>query len=105
MGSAKKSITNAKAGFQKSRKRSKLKLMWSFVGNKQNQRWLWRAIDHETGEVLAYVIGLLCAQELSVPCEKPFAFQNVKESMISFLAYSSISMNLASSYDVNIFWT
>jgi len=31
--------------------------MWSFVGNKQNQRWLWHAIDHETGEVLAYVIG------------------------------------------------
>ena len=31
--------------------------MWSFVGNKGNQRWLWHAIDHETGEVLAYVIG------------------------------------------------
>ncbi len=31
--------------------------MWSFIGNKQNQRWLWHAIDHETGEVLAYVIG------------------------------------------------
>lgn len=31
--------------------------MWSFVGSKQNQRWLWHAIDHETGEVLAYVIG------------------------------------------------
>ena len=31
--------------------------MWSFVGNKRNQRWLWHAFDHETGEVLAYVIG------------------------------------------------
>jgi insertion element IS1 protein InsB len=31
--------------------------MWSFVGSKKNQRWLWHAIDHETGEVLAYVIG------------------------------------------------
>ena len=31
--------------------------MWSFVGSKANQRWLWHAIDHETGEVLAYVIG------------------------------------------------
>lgn len=31
--------------------------MWSFVGKKQNKRWLWHAIDHETGEVLAYVIG------------------------------------------------
>lgn len=31
--------------------------MWSFVQNKGNQRWLWHAISHETGEVLAYVIG------------------------------------------------
>jgi insertion element IS1 protein InsB len=31
--------------------------MWSFVGNKQDQRWLWHAIDHRTGEVLAYVFG------------------------------------------------
>ena len=31
--------------------------MWSFIGNKKNQRWLWHAIDHETGEVLASVIG------------------------------------------------
>lgn len=31
--------------------------MWSFVGSKANQRWLWHAIDHRTGEVLAYVFG------------------------------------------------
>lgn len=31
--------------------------MWSFVGNKCNQRWLWHAIDHKTGEVLAYTFG------------------------------------------------
>jgi insertion element IS1 protein InsB len=31
--------------------------MWSFVGKKQDQRWLWHAIDHWTGEVLAYVFG------------------------------------------------
>ena len=31
--------------------------MWSFVGNKSNQRWLWHAIDHRTGEILAYVLG------------------------------------------------
>ena len=31
--------------------------MWSFVGRKANQRWLWHAIDHRTGEVLAYVFG------------------------------------------------
>lgn len=30
--------------------------MWSFVQSKANQRWLWHAISHETGEVLAYVI-------------------------------------------------
>jgi insertion element IS1 protein InsB len=31
--------------------------MWSFVKSKSNQRWLWHAIDHKTGEVLAYVFG------------------------------------------------
>jgi insertion element IS1 protein InsB len=31
--------------------------MWSFVGKKGNQRWLWHAIDHHTGAVLAYVFG------------------------------------------------
>ena len=31
--------------------------MWSFVRIKSNQRWLWHAIDHNTGEVLAYVFG------------------------------------------------
>lgn len=30
---------------------------WSYVGNKSNQRWLWHAIDHATGKVLAYVFG------------------------------------------------
>jgi transposase-like protein len=31
--------------------------MWSFVGKKQEPRWLWHAIDHCTGAVLAYVFG------------------------------------------------
>jgi insertion element IS1 protein InsB len=31
--------------------------MWSFVQSKQQQRWLWWAIDHETGQVLAYVLA------------------------------------------------
>ena len=31
--------------------------MWSYVGNKDNPRWLWHAIDHGTGAVLAYVFG------------------------------------------------
>jgi insertion element IS1 protein InsB len=31
--------------------------MWSYVGRKKDQRWLWHAIDHRTGQVLAYVLG------------------------------------------------
>ena len=31
--------------------------MWSCVRNKGNPRWLWHAIDHHTGKVLAYVFG------------------------------------------------
>jgi insertion element IS1 protein InsB len=31
--------------------------MWSYVGKKANQRWLWQAVDHETGIVLAYTFG------------------------------------------------
>lgn len=31
--------------------------MWSFVKSKQQQRWLWHAIDHATGQVLAYVLA------------------------------------------------
>jgi insertion element IS1 protein InsB len=31
--------------------------MWSYVGNKENQRWLWHAIDHDSGEILAYTFG------------------------------------------------
>ena len=31
--------------------------MWSFVGTKESARWLWHALDHRTGRVLAYVVG------------------------------------------------
>ena len=31
--------------------------MWGFVGSKAHQRWLWHAIDHLTGVVLAYALG------------------------------------------------
>ena len=31
--------------------------MWSYVGKKREPRWLWHAIDHYTGQVLAYVFG------------------------------------------------
>jgi insertion element IS1 protein InsB len=36
---------------------SELDEMWSFVRSKANPRWLWHAIDHHTGKVLAYVFG------------------------------------------------
>ena len=31
--------------------------MWSCVGAKTTERWLWHALDHRTGRVLAYVVG------------------------------------------------
>ena len=31
--------------------------MWGFVGSTSQQRWLWHAIDHHTGQILAYVFG------------------------------------------------
>jgi insertion element IS1 protein InsB len=31
--------------------------MWSFVDKKKEPRWLWHAIDHWSGRVLAYVFG------------------------------------------------
>jgi len=36
---------------------SELDEMWSYVRSKANPRWLWHAIDHHTGKVLAYVCG------------------------------------------------
>lgn len=40
-----------------SRLEGELDEMWSFVQKKENQRWLWHAIDHSSGKVLAYVLG------------------------------------------------
>jgi insertion element IS1 protein InsB len=37
--------------------RSELDEMWSFVKAKTHLRWLWHAIDHGSGKVLAYVFG------------------------------------------------
>jgi insertion element IS1 protein InsB len=31
--------------------------MWSFVKRKKEPRWLWHAMDHRSGKVLAYVFG------------------------------------------------
>ena len=36
---------------------SELDEMWSYVAKKSQPRWLWHAIDHHTGQVLAYVFG------------------------------------------------
>jgi len=36
---------------------SELDEMWSYVGKKAEPRWLWHAIDHSSGTVLAYVFG------------------------------------------------
>ncbi len=36
---------------------AKVDEMWSFVQSKQQQRWLWWAIDHDSGRVLAYVLA------------------------------------------------
>ena len=36
---------------------SELDEMWSFVARKRNLRWLWHAIDHHTGRMLANVFG------------------------------------------------
>ena len=52
---------------------SELDEMWSYVGKKANPRWLWHAIDHHTGKVLASVFGrrkdkvFLCLQTLLEP--------------------------------------
>jgi insertion element IS1 protein InsB len=36
---------------------SELDEMWSYVGKKAELRWVWHAIDHHSGQVLAYVFG------------------------------------------------
>ncbi len=36
---------------------SELDEMWAYVGKKAHPRWLWHAIDHHTGKVLASVFG------------------------------------------------
>jgi insertion element IS1 protein InsB len=31
--------------------------MWAFVGSKKQPRWLWEALDHQTGKILASTFG------------------------------------------------
>jgi insertion element IS1 protein InsB len=53
---------------------SELDEMWSCAGKKAEPRWLWHAIDHHSGTVLAYVFGrrkdavFLQLQALLEPC-------------------------------------
>jgi insertion element IS1 protein InsB len=56
---------------------SELDAMWSYVGKKAEPRWLWHAIDHRSGTVLAHVFGrrkdevLLELKDLLAPCSIP----------------------------------
>jgi insertion element IS1 protein InsB len=53
---------------------SALDEMWSYVRKKAEPRWLWHAIDHHSGTMLAYVFGrrkdtvFLELQDLLKPC-------------------------------------
>ena len=59
--------------------------MWSDVGDKTQQRWLWHAIDHQTGVILAYVLGprqdavFLQLQGLFVPFGIPHFYTDAAE--------------------------
>lgn len=53
--------------------------MWSFVGDKSHQYWLWWAIDHSTGEPLAFHFGTREHQNLDelLALLKPFNINTV----------------------------
>jgi insertion element IS1 protein InsB len=38
--------------------------MWSFVGSKKQPWWLWEALDHQTGRIVAYTFGRRADQVL-----------------------------------------
>ena len=38
-------------------KEAELDEMWSFVGSKKQPRWLWEALDHQTGQIVASTFG------------------------------------------------
>ena len=42
---------------EKQNQEAEMDEMWSYVGKKEQQRWLWHAIDHQTNKVLAYTFG------------------------------------------------
>ena len=43
--------------FQWEDREAELDEMWSYVRCKKQERWLWHAIDHDTGAVLTYVLS------------------------------------------------
>jgi insertion element IS1 protein InsB len=44
-------------GEQRPMQKVELGEMRSFVGAKDATRWLWHALDHHTGHVVAYIMG------------------------------------------------
>jgi insertion element IS1 protein InsB len=44
---------------------AELDKMWSFVGSKKYQRWLWHTIDHQPGQILAYVLNELTKKAIN----------------------------------------
>lgn len=38
-------------------KEAELDEMWSVVSSKKQPRWLWEALDHQTGRIVAYTFG------------------------------------------------
>ena len=65
--------------------------MWSFVKDKSQQRWLWLAIDHNTGETVAFVFGR----------RKDEVFLKLKELLNSFKIGKYYTDNWAS-YSKNL---
>jgi insertion element IS1 protein InsB len=50
-------LASRKAGDQHPELEVELDEMRSFVGNQEAARWLWHALDHRTGHIVAYVVG------------------------------------------------
>ena len=48
--------------------------LWSYVGNKKNQRWTWYAIERNTGVILAWHNGRRTDRNCSVLMEKLSVF-------------------------------
>lgn len=62
---------------------SELDEMWSYVGKKTNQRWLWHAIARITEKVLAYTFGQ----------RKDEVFLKLKELLEPFGIKDTVRMN------------